>query len=166
MCVRVCVCTRVCVWAYVCVRSVVVVTGLVRAQSLQLCPTLCDSMDYSLPGFSVKGFSRQEYWSGLPCSSPGALSNLGIELASTCVSCLAGRYFVHWATWEVHVVAQTTKCPPARQETWVWSLDWEDPLDMGIAIHSNILAWRIAWTEKSGGLEVHGVAQSWTRLNN
>ena len=65
MCVCACVCvyTCVCVWAYVCVRSVVVVTGLVRAQSLQLCPTLCDSMDYSLPGFSVKGFSRQEYWS-------------------------------------------------------------------------------------------------------
>ena len=32
----------------------------------QSCPTLCDPMDYSLPGSSSMGFSRQEYWSGLP----------------------------------------------------------------------------------------------------
>ena len=32
----------------------------------QLCPTLCDPMDCSLPGSSVHGFSRQEYWSGFP----------------------------------------------------------------------------------------------------
>ena len=31
---------------------------------------LCDPMDYSLPGSSVHGFSRQEYWSGLPFHSP------------------------------------------------------------------------------------------------
>ena len=34
-------------------------------QSFQLCLTLYDSMDCSLPGFSVHEFSRQEYWSGL-----------------------------------------------------------------------------------------------------
>ena len=37
------------------------------AKSLQLCPTLSDPMDYSLPG--SMGFSRQEYWSGLPLPS-------------------------------------------------------------------------------------------------
>ena len=36
------------------------------------CPTLCDPMDYSLPGSSVE-FSRQEYWSGLPFCSSGDL---------------------------------------------------------------------------------------------
>ena len=36
----------------------------------QSCPTLCDPMDRSLPGSSVHGFSRQEYWSGLPLPSP------------------------------------------------------------------------------------------------
>ena len=36
----------------------------------QLCPTLTDPMDCSLPGSSVHGFSRQEYWSGLPLPSP------------------------------------------------------------------------------------------------
>ena len=34
----------------------------------QLCPTLCDAMDCSLPGSSFMGFSSQEYWSGLPFS--------------------------------------------------------------------------------------------------
>ena len=46
----------------------------------QLCLTLCDPMDP--PGFSTKGFSRQEYWSGLPCPSPGDLPSLGTECGS------------------------------------------------------------------------------------
>ena len=40
----------------------------------------------------------------------------------------------------------------ARQEAQVQSLDWEDPLEKEIAANSNILAWRILWTEESGGL--------------
>ena len=48
----------------------------------QLCPTLCYPMDCSPPDSSVLGFSRQEYWSGLPFLAPGDLSNLGIELRS------------------------------------------------------------------------------------
>ena len=39
------------------------------------------------------------------------------------------------------------------QETWVQPLDWEDPLEKGIATHSNILARRIPWTEEPGGLQ-------------
>ena len=46
------------------------------------------------------------------------------------------QYF--WAS----LVAQTVKNLPAKQETWVRSLGWEDPLE-GMAIHSSILAWRI-----------------------
>ena len=38
------------------------------------------------------------------------------------------------------------------REMWVQSLCWEDPLEEEIATHSNILAWRIPWTEKPGGL--------------
>jgi len=34
---------------------------------------------------------------------------------------------------------------------WVLSLGWEDPLEKGMATHSSILAWRIPWTEESGG---------------
>ena len=47
----------------------------------------------------------------------------------------------------------------------VRSLSWEDPLEEGMATHSSILAWRIPWTEKPGGLQsVHRVAKSWTQL--
>ena len=43
-------------------------------------------------------------------------------------------------------VAQLVKNPPAIQETWVWPLDWEDPLEKGKSNDSSILAWRIPWT--------------------
>ena len=49
------------------------------AQLLQLRPTLCDSMNCSPPDSSVHGFSRQEYWRGLPYSPPGDLPNPGME---------------------------------------------------------------------------------------
>ena len=41
-------------------------------------------------------------------------------------------------------------------------LGQEDPLEKGTATHSNILAWRILWTEEPGGLLSMGVAKSWT----
>ena len=44
-----------------------------------------------------------------------------------------------WAS----LVAQLVKNPPSTQETWVQSLDWEDPLEEGMATPSSILAWRI-----------------------
>ena len=51
--------------------------------------TLCDPTDCSPPGSSVHwGFSRQEYWSGLPCSPPGDLPNPGIKPASPVSSVL------------------------------------------------------------------------------
>ena len=46
------------------------------------------------------------------------------------------------------LVAQTVKNPLAIQETRVWSLGQEDPLEKGMANHSTILAWRIPWTEE------------------
>ena len=39
------------------------------------------------------------------------------------------------------------------QETQVQSLSWEDPLEKGMATHSNILAWKIPWAEEPGGLQ-------------
>ena len=47
-------------------------------------------------------------------------------------------------------------CQSKRHETQVQSLDWEDPLDEGMATHSSILAWRIPWTEEPGGLHSIG----------
>ena len=51
----------------------------------KLCPTVCDSMDYSPPGSSVHGKNTgvgTEYWSGLPFPSPGDLPNPRIEPVS------------------------------------------------------------------------------------
>ena len=53
-------------------------------------------------------------------------------------------------------MAQTVRNLPAMQETQVQSLDWEDPLEEGMAAHSGILAWRILWTEEPGWLQFMG----------
>ena len=45
-------------------------------------------------------------------------------------------------------------------ETQVQLLDWEDPLEKGMTIHSNILAWRIRWTEEPGGYSPWNPKQS------
>ena len=45
---------------------------------------------------------------------------------------------------------------PARQATQVGFLGWEDPLEKEMATHSSVLAWRIPWTEKPGGLQSMG----------
>ena len=54
------------------------------------------------------------------------------------------------------LVAQMVKNLPAMLETWVQSLRQEDPMEKGMATHSSILAWRIPWTEKPGGLQSMG----------
>ena len=46
------------------------------------------------------------------------------------------------------------------QETQVWSLGRENPLEKGMAMHSSILAWRIPWTEDPGGLQSMGSQES------
>ena len=50
------------------------------------------------------------------------------------------------------LMTQMVKNLPARQETQVQSLGWEDPLEKGMATHSSILVWRISWTEEPGRL--------------
>ena len=64
------------------------------------------------------------------------------------------------------LVAPTVKNLPAVQETWVRSLDWEEPLEEGMGNHASILAWRIPWTEEPGGPTVHRVAKSQTQLKD
>ena len=43
------------------------------------------------------------------------------------------------------------------QETWIWSLGWEDSLEKGMATHSSILAGRIPWIKEPGGLRAMGL---------
>ena len=54
-------------------------------------------------------------------------------------------------------MAQMVKNLPAMSETWVQSLDWEDPLEKGKTTNSSVLAWRIPWSEKSGRLQPMGL---------
>ena len=84
---------------------------------------------------------------------------LGISLGFCRLLC-ALEFSPHWAS----LVAQMLKNLPAMQETWVWYLDWEDPLEKGMATHSSILAWRIPWSEKPGGLQFMR-SQSRTQLS-
>ena len=109
------------------------------------------------------GFPRQEYWSGLPFSSPGDLSNPGIEPVSPA---LAGRFFTTepmdggawWAA--VHGVAKNQ----TRLSNFTFTFHFH-ALEKEMATHSSVLAWRIPGTGESGGLPaVYGIAQSQTRL--
>ena len=61
--------------------------------------------------------------------------------------------FFHW-------VVQMVKSLPATQETWVRSLDWEDPLEKEMTTHTSILAWKIPWTEEPGGPQSMGRTES------
>jgi len=54
------------------------------------------------------------------------------------------------------------KNPPVKQESWVQSLGWEDPLEKKMANHSSILAWEIPWTEEPAGLYSMGSQNSKT----
>ena len=54
---------------------------------------------------------------------------------------------------------------PAMQEMWIGSLDWKDPLENEMSIHSSILAWEIPWTDEPGRLQSMGSQMSQTRLS-
>ena len=54
------------------------------------------------------------------------------------------------------LMAQMVKNLRAMQETQVQALGWEDPLEKGMATHSNNLTWEIPWTEEPGGLQPLG----------
>ena len=70
---------------------------------------------------------------------------------------------------QAFLAAQSVKNLLAMQETWVWSLGQEDPLEKEMATHSSILAWRISWTEEPGkATQSMGLQESDTteRLNH
>ena len=100
---------------------------LVKVLVTQLCPTLCDPRDSSPSGSSVYGILLQGIF-------------LTQELNPGLLHCR--QVFTLWAT--------RVKKSPAIQETQVWSLGQEDPLETGMSTHSIFLAWRIPWAELSG----------------
>ena len=64
-----------------------------------------------------------------------------------------------WAS----LVAKMAENLHVMQEAWVQPLGQEGPMEKGMATHSDILAWRIPWTEERAA--IHGVAKSQIRLN-
>ena len=71
----------------------------------QLCPTLCDPTDCSLPGFSVHGIfqARVLEWVAISFSRGSSQPRDGTQ-----VSRIGGRCFTHWATREAHIICRTT----------------------------------------------------------
>ena len=158
----------------------------VHVKLLQSCPTqqpwtIAHQFPLSL------GFSRQEYWRGLPFPPPRGLPDPGIKRLSPVSPALAGGFFTICATWEAlnavyltldrsfHLLTvlslhlpkgSVVKNPPANAG---------DTGDVGsiprsgrsprkeVATHSHIPAWKIQWTEEPEGL--HGIAESLTRLS-
>ena len=70
------------------------------------------------------------------------------------------------STYRTSLVAPTVKNLPAMQETWAWSLGWEDPLEKGMATHSSILAWRTlmdkgSWWAPKESMGSQRMGQDW-----
>ena len=89
-------------------------------------------------------FHREDGLAGPP--SPTHAEKIWSKAMNPRVS--VGEICQFWAS----LVAQMVKNLPVMQETWVSSLVQEDALEKGMATLSNILAWRISWTEEPGGL--------------
>ena len=74
-----------------------------HAKLLHSCLTLCNPMTVAHQAPLPMGFSRQEYWSGLPSPPPRDLPDPGIEPKSLASPALAGGFFTTSATWEAPV---------------------------------------------------------------
>ena len=80
-------------------------------------------------------------------ASWGKVSLFALKLSAKLLVCLSRG---------TSLMTQMIKNLRAIQETWVWSLGWDDPLEEGMATHSSILAWRIPWPEEPGRLQSMG----------
>ena len=89
-----------CVCVYVCVC----VCTLSRFSCVQLCATLW-TIVHQAP--LSMGFSRQDYWSGLPCPPPGDLPNPGTEPRVLKSPALTGGFFTTSATWEAPLLKES-----------------------------------------------------------
>ena len=77
----------------------------VHAKSFWSCPTLGDPWTVARQAPLSMGFSRQEYWSGLPCHPPGDLLDPGIAPRSLISPTLSGRFFTSRWTWDLETLS-------------------------------------------------------------
>ena len=98
------------------------------------------------------GFSRQEYWSGFPRPPPEDLHNSGIKPASFLTPDALHFFPMPESGWQRKVLTYSGFYGYGVKEIWVQSLGQDDSLEKGMAHHSSTPAWRIPWTEETGGL--------------
>ena len=107
------------------------------------------------------GFSRQECWSGLPFPSPGDLPDPGIKPRSPTLQADSLPSEPRGKLQRIHLPMQEVR------EMQISSLGQEDPLVEEMATLSSILAWKVPWTEQTGGLWSVGlqrVRHNWSNL--
>ena len=85
----------------------------------QLCPTFWDPMESSLPGSSVHGISRKEYWSGLPFLTPGHLQAPGIKPGSLVSPALADKLFTISAAYILYISSVQFSRVPLFTTPWI-----------------------------------------------
>ena len=150
----------------------------VAAKWLQLCPTLCDPINGSPPGSPVSGIfqARTLEWVAISFFNAWkwkekvqSLSRVRLLATPWTAAYQASPSMGFFQARVLEWVAITFSRLPVQetQETHLWSLGQEDPLEEGMATHSNILARRISGTEEPGGLRSIGsqrVAHDWRDL--
>ena len=117
-----------------------------ESEVAQVCPTLSDPMDCSPPGSPSMGFSRQEYWSGVPLPSLNMLSRLVITFLPRS-KCL----FISWLQSPSAVILE-----PPKNKVWHYFhcfpiyFPWSDGTrchDLHVQMHSHSLM-LLSWQEK------------------
>ena len=107
----------------------------------------------------------------VPCSS--VHPRLSLLFSSIFLASFKWKWYLETTVWAYggfrsgSVVKRKKKIHLPMQETWVWSLGQEDPLEKEMATHSSILTWKIPWTEEPGGLqsmESQRVGHDWAQL--
>ena len=149
--------------AWICLENILLILGLVMESALQKFPRkICIVVPFWINSLMAV--------LGLHCCVGATLCCSAWALGAQAACSMACEIFPDQASnscplhWWASLVAQRVKNLPAMQETQVQSLGWHDCLGKEMATHSSILAWRIPWTEESGGLQSRGslrVGHNW-----
>ena len=112
--------------------------------------------------FTASSFRIWNSSVGIPSPALALFVEMLPKAQLTSHSSMAGSRWVTTASW---LSGSRIWLPmQKRQETQVWLLDWEDPLEEEMATHSSVIVWKTPWTEKPGGLQSMGsqrVGQDW-----
>ena len=150
-----------------------------ESEVAQSCPALCDPVDCSPQAPPSMGFSRQEYWSGLPFPSPVDLPDPGIELRSPALqadtlTCLMFNVYYIKAGEMVWLIRDGQSSFILHPDKENFIIVWDGLIlrfhrflcicvcvcmlsEKAMAPHSSTLAWKIPWTEEPGRLQSMGL---------